>query len=466
MLRTQLAALVVALLAASVAFASPAQAADEDMQAVVADLVQQELSNQGGLQARWSSGLHFESADKKFKIKVGGLIQLDHWWIDDEDVNALGVNFEDGVEARRIRLSTAGLIYGNVEYKLSIDFIDPESPVFTDVYIGLTNLDDCYGCLAPDIRAGSFKTPFGLEYLTEAKCLTFMERSAASNAFAAHYDGRDDHQGRRYGLMFHDRLFGDQFTWALGWFAREADDDDEPFTEDGDLDFDDGWSLIGRFTYTPWFDCDCACRRLHLGVGFEYCELGVSNEQAAAGGKGRRIRMAARPYHDTNSEFVSTGFFVAEDYFCFNAELAFVYGPWSLQAEYFLCDITSPAQGDPTFSGWYVQASYWLTGECRNYGRGVFGCVSPCCNFLENECCCWGAWELAVRYDELDLQDGNINGGEQSTWTVGVNWHLNPNTRMMFNYILVDVDGGPQQGNNIANNVDFSGFGIRLQVDW
>ena len=113
-----------------------------------------------------------------------------------------------------------------------------------------------------------------------------------------------------------------------------------------------------------------------------------------------------------------------------------------------------------------MQGSYWITGECRNYGKGKFGRVKPCCNFLDDECCCYGAFELAVRYDFIDLQDANINGGEQGTLVVGVNWHLNPNTRVMLNYFNVDVDGGPLQGGNINNNVDFSGFGIRLQVDW
>ena len=459
MFGSRLVALVAAVFAAASFLSSPAYA-DDDMQAMVADLVKQELSKQGGLTARWSSGLQLESADKKFKHKIGGVIELDHWWIDDEDVNAMGQNFEDGVEARRIRLINAGLIYGNIEYRLELEFADPEQPLFKDLYIGLTNLDDCYGCLMPSIRVGHFKAPFGLEKLTKHQYLTFMERSAATNAFAP---------GRKYGLMFHDYLFGDQFTWALGWFANDLDGGDEPFDEDGDLDFDDGWCFAGRFTYTPWFDCDCACRRLHLGVGFVYCDLGnqANGQAGVAPAGGRNVQFRAKPYtHDTGLRFVDTGTFLADSYFLFNAEVAFVYGPWSIQAEYFLADVDSTVAGDPTFTGWYIQASYWLTGECRNYGHGVFGRVKPCCNFLDNECCCWGAWELAVRFGELDLQEENINGGEQSTLVLGLNWHLNPNTRVMFNYFYVDVDGGPLQGGNIANNVDFSGFGIRLQVDW
>ena len=458
MFRTRFVAFLAALFGFGALFAAPAFAGDDDMRAMVADLVQQELSSQGGIQARWSSGLRFESADKKFKVKMGGRIQLDHWWIDDENVNAIGQNFDDGVEARRIRLYNAGLIYGNVEYKLQVDFADPENPVFRDLYIGLTNLDDCYGCLMPSIRVGQFKAPMGLEKLTSSNDITFMERAAVSETFAP---------GRQYGLMFHDRLFGDQLTWALGWFATDLDTGDEPFDEDGDLNFGDGHCFVGRLTWTPWYDCDCACRRLHLGVGIAYCDLGNGRNQAGGPANGRQVQFRSRPYtHDTSTYFADTGVFIAQDYTLFNVELAFVYGPWSLQAEYFIADVSSTAAGDPSFSGWYVQGSYWLTGECRNYGGGVFGRVKPCCNFLDNECCCWGAWELAVRYDYIDLEDGTVTGGEQGTLVVGVNWHLNPNTRVMLNYFNVSVDGGPLQGNNADNNVDLSGFGIRLQVDW
>ena len=127
----------------------------------------------------------------------------------------------------------------------------------------------------------------------------------------------------------------------------------DPFAQDGDLDFDDGYCFVGRLTYTPLFDCDCACRVHHLGFGFEYCDLY----------EGRSIEFSARPYHDTNVRFADTGSFVAEDYFTFNIELAFVYGPWSLQAEYYNVNVSSNASNDPSFSGWYVQGSYWLTGS-------------------------------------------------------------------------------------------------------
>ena len=76
----------------------------------------------------------------------------------------------------------------------------------------------------------------------------------------------------------------------------------------------------------------------------------------------------------------------------------------------------------------------------------------------------WGAWEATARYSSLDLNFrpgrrllpapvGGIRGGEEKIWTVGVNWYLNNNIRMMFNYLMIDVNrlnsAGLQQGQNL-----------------
>ena len=56
-------------------------------------------------------------------------------------------------------------------------------------------------------------------------------------------------------------------------------------------------------------------------------------------------------------------------------------------------------------------------------------------------------WELAARYSYLTLNDHNIHGGRLVDLTLGVNWYLNPNLRVMWNYVWADAshrfrDGG------------------------
>ena len=76
-----------------------------------------------------------------------------------------------------------------------------------------------------------------------------------------------------------------------------------------------------------------------------------------------------------------------------------------------------------------------------------------------------GAWEIAVRYDTIDLNDGPISGGEADQITLGLNWYLNPNTRIMWNYVMADMsnlDDGTPGGLDTDVNV----FEMRFQIDF
>jgi len=176
-----------------------------------------------------------------------------------------------------------------------------------------------------------------------------------------------------------------------------------------------------------------------------------------------------------------------------------VYGPFSMQAEYIYASvrgaqtISSSSAGTLTlgppknasFSGWYAQASYFITGEHRNYNKtaspsdyqATFGRIIPICNFspLTGGT---GAWELAFRVSNLDLDDvaGGFDGGNQTDFTAALNWYLNPNVMVKMNYIYAHVDphdasnANILNGNTINNNgaLTSSGrdsiFGARFQI--
>jgi phosphate-selective porin OprO/OprP len=109
---------------------------------------------------------------------------------------------------------------------------------------------------------------------------------------------------------------------------------------------------------------------------------------------------------------------------------------------------------DPRFTGWYVQGSWILTGEPRVYNPVEARFDAPRLNYNFNPAAgTWGAFELAARYSDLDLNYregapgttpaaalGAVRGGEQKIYTVGVNWYLNPSMRLMLDYQRVDID--------------------------
>jgi len=116
----------------------------------------------------------------------------------------------------------------------------------------------------------------------------------------------------------------------------------------------------------------------------------------------------------------------------------------SIQAEYITTSVARSSGSDLKFDGWYAQGSYFLTGENRHYEKGVFRGIKPNHRVGDGG---FGAWQLALRYSTIDLNDKDINGGEMHNLTVGLNWKPIEAIRVSANYVKVlRVDGGPQDG--------------------
>lgn len=389
----------------------------------------------------WNNGMAMETGDGQAKLKIGGRIHNDWFWFDQDKRLQRMVDLEDGVEFRRARLNLSGTLYENINFKTEYDFADGDAE-FKDVYLELTRLPG-----VQNLRIGHFKEPFGLEELTSDNDITLMERSLP-NVFAPSYNT---------GAMIHGAFLGEKeqerLTVALGIF-RTADD----YGNDQD---DGGYSGTVRVSGLPWFAKD-GRRLLHLGAAYTH-----RNPDGT-------LRIRRRPEaHGTDIRFVDTGNFKAEDIDSLAWEAALIYGSFSLQGEYFRTNIDTQFQGDRNFDGFYAQASYVLTGEHRPYrhGNGVFGRINPRKNFrIHGKDRGWGAWEVALRYSSIDLNDGDfsifdqalrrssrIRGGEEDNFTVGLNWYLNPNARIMWNYVHADLDSPVYHG-------DLNIFQTRFQL--
>ena len=66
----------------------------------------------------------------------------------------------------------------------------------------------------------------------------------------------------------------------------------------------------------------------------------------------------------------------------------------------------------------------------------------------------WGAWQIAGRYDVIDLSDKAAaiaacsECGEQETWLIGLNWLLTDYTAIKLNVTQSKITGG---NNGFAN---------------
>ena len=81
----------------------------------------------------------------------------------------------------------------------------------------------------------------------------------------------------------------------------------------------------------------------------------------------------------------------------------------------------------------------------------------------------YGALELAIRYSELDLDDGTVLGGRERDWTAGVNWYLNRYLKLQANYVHANSDrrGLPVDPNvvEVAHKIPFSADAYRCQLN-
>jgi len=81
----------------------------------------------------------------------------------------------------------------------------------------------------------------------------------------------------------------------------------------------------------------------------------------------------------------------------------------------------------------------------------------------------WGAWEVALRYGFMDGNDGEIQGGQEQNYTLGVNWYMNPNLRVMFNYVLArinDRDIVKSDAVTVIDGENTESYMMRFQVDF
>lgn len=367
--------------------------------------------NPTGYSVRWNNGLKIERNDGYHKLQLGGRALVDFAYIEqDRSLEAAKIGSGDGsgVKFRAARLYMLGTVYDHYFFKAQFDWAGGDTKL-KDVFVGVKHLP-----VINQLMVGHFKEPFGLEQMTSLRFGSFMERSLAAVFTPA----------RNVGLASNGQAFDQNLTWGVGVF-RKTDNGGKGFSNSND------YNITGRLTGTP----------LYQNKGERLVHLGLSYSHKFRDARSATVAFATAAESSLGPKVVDTALLSNEGVDLLALEFAAVLGPWSIQSEYIIAAV-QPASGDHAIlTGVYAEATYFLTGEHRNYKRirGAFGRVSPLQNWNPRGSG-WGAWQLALRYSRLDLNDAFISGGEVQSATAGVNWHMAPNVRLMANYGFVDVD--------------------------
>jgi phosphate-selective porin OprO/OprP len=292
-----------------------------------------------------------------------------------------------------------------------------------------------------EFRLGQFKTPVGWEEASSSSATTFLERALPVQA---------TNMDRRIGV---DWLY----TSIPNWLLYVA------YFDGGDLNGDnDGHGPAARVVWNPINRQPGAGSRelsdvIHLGIAAER-----ETRDATTDGRGvitpAQARFRARPEANLlSTRLVDTGALNNPgDIDRLGFEGAWIHGPLLVQGEYLT--FNADPLGKPSFegSGYYVSGSWVLTGESRPYSKGAIGNVRPSHDY--------GAFEIAARYSEVDLNDGPVFGGKEHDVTVGANWYLGTHYKFQANYIWAASTkkyGSPING---LADVDPRVFELRAQV--
>jgi phosphate-selective porin OprO/OprP len=344
----------------------------------------------------WKDTLRLESADGNNKLKFGGRIHWQNAFFGDDEFG--GKLLEDGDEFRRSRIYVSGLIRERYDFKMQYDFAGGDAD-FKDVYFGIKDIP-----VLGNLRVGQFKEPLSLEELNSSNSNSTIERANVNLLVPS----------RSAGIMAYDNFVGSRVSVAVGLF-RGADDSYGNYRGDG-------YATTARLSGLPYLSED-ASRLMHLGIGYSYrgddtATYKLSSDHSLAPNWKHKISNV------DNTKVLSL-------------EGALKLGPFSLQSEWVEADVDAAEGGN--LDGYYVQAGYVLTGESRSYDQtlGAFKGVSPSSEFMEDGGI--GAWEAVLRWSNLDFSDLTPNQ-EIDTWTVGLNWYLNKNIRVMLNYSNAELD--------------------------
>jgi phosphate-selective porin OprO and OprP len=407
-------------------------------QAAAVETAQQVEEQAPDLKVEWAPGPTLSSKDGSWSMHVRGRLFVDGGALGDEDDL---YKDDNGVELRAARLGIEGTFYDGWNYIFETDFGLGDVEV-KDAYIEYDGdlVDPAY------VRVGQYKTPNSLEELTSSRFLTFMERSAIVDAFAL---------DRQIGLG--TGASGENWGVDVGVFGQNA----------ADVNDNEGYALAGRGHYAFFLDPQDrgagSSELVHLGASARYRNF--DNDTF-----GSEVTYEQRPFfHFTGTRSVDTGAIPdSEGDVWAGAEFAWVNGPFSLQSEVANTALQRKSGEEDANNLWggYIDASYFLTGEHRNYDpeSGAFDRVEVNSPLHEGGP---GAWEVAARADYIDLNDEGVKGGEQISYIGGVNWYMNDYVRLMLDGAVTQVfnAGDTDAAVTGSENVIYGG-GVRAQVDW
>jgi len=392
------------------------KAADEQARATRLSTIEQQFAD-----TQWTfdnARPTVTSADGRFTMSLRARFQFDSAFFNQSsNINASNAQFKDlasGSIMRRAYIGIEGRAFRDFWYEYRMDF-GGSNQEGTNPVVNLARIAWNYGNVAypaePHFRinAGLIQPIFTYDDSVSSASVTFLERAAPVNVATSAYGGLEPRRGVELTYQQAD-LFraGDNLIVSGAYTGQMATAPNGSPTNTAD----EGTQILGRVAYRIWSD------------GFSNIQIGGSGSHivnltgAATPGGARTITLQDRPeIRVDGNRLVSTGAIPATGGNMWGLETAANIRNFYLSSEYLqyevdrntTCGTGCVVAANPTFHGWYVQGSWILTGETKTYQPNATNNEMATFNnprvitpfSLDGHT--WGAWELAARYSDLDL---------------------------------------------------------------
>jgi len=359
-------------------------------------------------------GFAIQAEDGSFRLKIAGYAQADGRFYAGDDANAA----VDTFVLRRVRPIVSGTVGKYFDFNITPDF-GGGVVVVQDAFLDARFSD------AFRVKAGKFKGPVGLERLHSGAALTFVERGLPTDIVP----------NREIGIQFHGELGGGVLYYQAGVFDGVVDGGST------DLDTSDKKDLEGRVFLQPFRNSSSEPLR-GLGIGI----AATSGDQLGAVPSYRTIGQLT---------FFSYGSSVVADgkrtriapQASYQSGPVRVFGEWVSSRQRLRKSATDSR--DVTNKAWQGVVSVVVSGEAP-----AAGVVTPKRPWDRSKGG-WGAFELAARYGELDVDadifaegyaDPARSASKARSWGVGLNWYVTRSVKYVLNYDRTTFDGGAAAG--------------------
>ncbi len=388
----------------------------------------------------------FTSTDGRFSVSLRSLIQLDNGYFS-QGRNPATVDLNSGSNFRRAQLGLVGTAWRDFSYNFTYDF--GGSGVEKNGYIYYAYVQ--YDGLAPfHARVGAIAPFAGIEDATGSGDLFFLERASVTDV-ARNIAGSPGREG--IDLFLQD----DNYLVSVAYTTKKTTDA---------ATFDSQQGLVGRASWLVFNQPDFkwlvdADGTYVYRVADAAANVATSNVTSFSNGPELTIDA---------TKTVNTGNIDASKIGEYGFETAAEYAGFYTQGGWFHYNIVRrTALPDPDFDGWYAFLTYSLTGETHAYDptTASFRSLRPAHQVGDGG---WGAWEIAARYSNIDLDflptrsvaTGGVPGGNQNVLTVGLNWYPTNGLKFQINYLNIRAD----HVNAPATDISSDAIAIRSQIQF